>query len=73
MKKILCIIFLVILIMTKGTETHDTVTVRECSPTHGYYEVVVEDAKGNLWAYYDSDPQPLGKALKESYARGENK
>lgn len=54
------------------TETKsETVTVVECIPEGNYYEVTVEDSKGNLWAYYDDEPQTMGTTLRESYAKGE--
>ena len=58
-------------IMTSESET--TVTVVECIPEGNYYEVTVEDSKGNLWAYYDDEPKEMGDTLRESYAKGEEK
>ncbi len=56
------------------TETKsETVTVVECIPEGNYYEVTVEDSKGNLWAYYDDEPKEMGTTLRESYAKGEEK
>lgn len=49
----------------------ETVTVVECNAVGNYYEITVEDSKGNLWAYYDDEPQTMGTTLRESYAKGE--
>ena len=49
-------------IMTETTT--ETVTVVECVPEGNYYEVTVEDSKGNLWSYYDDEPQTMGAVLK---------
>lgn len=56
-------------LMTESTT--ETVTVVECTPQGNYYEVTVEDSKGNLWAYYDDEPKEMGDTLRESYAKGE--
>ena len=53
------------------SETETTVTVVECVPVGNYYEVTVEDSKGNLWAYYDDEAKTIGTILRETYAKGE--
>lgn len=58
-------------VLTSESET--TVTVVECVAVDNYYEVTVEDSKGNLWSYYDSEPKTMGTTLRESYAKGEEK
>ena len=44
-------------------ETTDMV-VYDCKATDNGYEVVLEDIKGNLLAYYDSEAQPVGTYLR---------
>ena len=38
--------------------------VYECKATDNGYEVTLEDIKGNLLAYYDSEAQPVGSYLR---------
>lgn len=40
-------------------------TVINCEPVKGteYYEVTVEDADGEQWAYYDNDAKEVGSTL----------
>lgn len=45
------------------SETTDMV-VYDCQPVDDCYEVVLEDIKGNLLAYYDSKAQPIGSYLR---------
>ena len=45
------------------SETTDMV-VYDCHPVDDCYEVVLEDIKGNLLAYYDSEAQPVGSYLR---------
>lgn len=48
------------------------VMVVECVPVDNYYEITVEDADGNLWAYYDDSAREIGTVLDKSYCKGEN-
>lgn len=45
------------------SETTDMV-VYECKATDNGYEVVLEDIKGNLMAYYDTEEQTIGSYLR---------
>lgn len=45
------------------SETTD-MRVYECKATDNGYEVTLEDIKGNLLAYYDSEAQPVGSYLR---------
>lgn len=45
------------------SETTDMV-VYDCQPVDGCYEVVLEDIKGNLLAYYDDTEQTVGSYLR---------
>lgn len=44
-------------------------TVVDCVRETGneYYTVTVEDSKGEQWAYYDDEYQPIGTVLNASF------
>ena len=74
--KLVAIVVMVLIIVATTTETKngvhtEVVTVVECVAVEDYYEVTVEDTKGNLWAYYDSDCYPNGKELRVTYKGNE--
>lgn len=74
--KLVVIVVMVLIIVTTTTETKngmhtEVVTVAECAAVEDCYEVTVEDTKGNLWAYYDSDCYPNGKELRVTYKGNE--
>lgn len=55
---------------TTKEETESTavrVVVVDCVESYGDYEVTVEDAEGNLWAYYDSEWLPNGYVLRATF------
>ena len=74
--KLVAIVVMVLIIVATTTETKsgvrtEVVTVAECVAIDDCYEVTVEDTKGNLWAYYDSDCYPNGKELRVTYKGNE--
>lgn len=69
------------LVLQKMFGTPTEVKVVDCHPCYEYYEVIVEDAKGEQWAYYDDEYMEIGteinatfdgEAIVEAEAKGEN-
>jgi hypothetical protein len=52
-----------------ATCTPQPTTVVDCVRETGneYYTVTVEDSKGEQWAYYDDEYQPIGTVLNASF------
>lgn len=50
-------------VMDTETETNNC-TVVACEPTNGNYRITIEDAKGNIWAYYDGDTREIGENIE---------
>lgn len=54
-----------VLVWVMETETeNNSCTVVACEPTNGNYRITIEDAKGNLWAYYDGDTREIGESIE---------
>lgn len=45
----------------------ETTIVVDCVPTYEYYEVVVENAHGEQWAYFDDEYKEIGTVLNASF------
>ena len=52
---VIIMVFFAILRNTASKLPSREMTVVDCYPVENYYEVVVEDAKGNQWAYFADD------------------
>lgn len=70
--KLIVIFVMVLIIVVTTTETKnglrkETVEVVECVAVDDCYEVTVEDSKGNLWSYYDSEGQRNGNLVRVTW------
>ena len=70
--KLIVIAIMIVIIVATTTEKKsatrtETVTVTECVAIEDYYEITVEDSKGNLWGYYDDNYYNNGKELKVTF------
>lgn len=45
----------------------ETTIVVDCVPTYEYYEVVVEDAHGEQWAYFDDEYMEIGTEINVAW------
>lgn len=62
-----------ILVWVMETETeNNSCTVVACEPTNGNYRITIEDAKGNLWAYYDGDTREIGESIEPIWSENGN-
>lgn len=81
-REIINIIALIIAVVIAYLATRETLfatckpqptTVVDCVRETGneYYTVTVEDSKGEQWAYYDDEYQPIGTVLNASFKGNE--
>ena len=66
--KLIVIAVMIIIIVTTTTETKNGIRTKivqiwDCVTVEDFYEVIVEDDKGNLWSYYDDKYYPKGTKM----------
>lgn len=66
--KLIVIAVMIIIIVATTTEKKSGIRTKivqiwDCVTVEDFYEVIVEDDKGNLWSYYDNNYYPKGKKM----------
>ena len=66
--KLIFIAIMIVIIVVTTTEKKSgirtkIVSIWDCVTVEDFYEVIVEDDKGNLWSYYDDKYYPKGTKM----------